>query len=76
MTSVTIEMPEDLAEQVKAAGLLQKDSVAAIFGNALRQARATGFFEAVRRNQADGPALIDPLEIEAEIEQVRKMRRS
>jgi hypothetical protein len=76
MTSLTIDMPEQLAAQVQAAGLLEREKVVAIFGDALRRSRASRLFDVIRRNQISGPELIDPENIQAEIERARQAHRA
>ena len=46
MTTLTIDMPDDLAEEAKDAGLLAPDAVEAMLRETLRQCSVNGLFEA------------------------------
>jgi len=76
MTSITLELPEKLAEQARAEGLFQPETLAALLGDALRQSQRARLFATVRRHQASAPPLIDGALIKAEIELARQARRS
>ena len=76
MTALQIDMPQELAAQVQAAGLLTQDKVIAIFEEALRQSRRASLFSSLRRHQVSGEEVISASEIQAEIKAARQARRA
>lgn len=74
MTTVELKLslPDELAEEVRAAGLLTSETVEALLKVALRAKRAQAFFEAA---DAFAAAQLPPMsmqEIQAEVEAVRQ----
>lgn len=75
MTSVTLELPDQWAEQARAAGLFNPETLAAMLDEVLRQTKRARLFDTVRRHQSSAPVLIDAAQIKAEIALARQARR-
>ena len=75
MTTVTVRLPDDLAQQAKAAGLLRDEAIETLLREAVRKQRTDQFFAAIDRLQALEPRLTEE-EIRAEIEAARAERRA
>lgn len=75
MTEVTMTLPDTLAQEARAAGLLTPQALEAMLRETLRKQRVDGLFTAM-----DKMAVVDmPMteaEIQAEIEAVRAERRA
>lgn len=67
MTTVQIELPEELARKAKEAGLLTPEALEQLIAEALRERRIERLFEIRKELQAAGIAPMSAEEIEAEI---------
>jgi len=73
---VTIELPEPLASEAEASGVLRSDVIERLIRDEIRRCRVDRLFGAADRLGAlPGPSLTES-EIQAEIEAVRNERRS
>ncbi len=73
---VTLSLPEPLAREAEANGLLSPAEIEYLLRDALRRRRVEGLFAAAERLAAlDGPSLTEA-EVEAEIATARKERRT
>jgi hypothetical protein len=76
MTTVQIELPEDLARKAKEVGLLAPEAIEALLRDAMRRKAVGELFEAMdRMAQVDVPPMSEA-EIQAEIDAVRAERRA
>lgn len=75
MTTVQIELPEELARKAKEAGLLTPEAIEQLVAEALRERRIGRLFEIKRELQAAGVAPMTAEEIEAEIRAAREEAR-
>jgi len=77
MTTLTIELPDKLAQEARAAGLLDHDAIETMLRENLRRRGVNELFEAMDRMAAvDTPALMTPEEVSEEIRKMRTERRS
>lgn len=71
----TLALPDGLAQEARAAGLLTSEAIEALIRDAVRRQHAERFFEDANRLAAlDLPPLTEE-EIEAEIQMARQERR-
>ncbi len=75
MTELTVTLPDDLARQIRAAGLLDEPAVETVFREALRKQAVGEFFSALDEIQALKLPPMTEEEIQAEIDAVRAERR-
>lgn len=66
-TSITLELPETLAEQTRAEGFFEPETLTNLLEKALRQNKRTRLFSTGRQHQRSGPQLIPSARIKAEI---------
>ncbi|HJX16946.1 MAG TPA: hypothetical protein VJ437_01990 [Acidiferrobacterales bacterium] len=74
MTQVTIELPDQLAEQARKEGLLSPTAVQRLIEEAIRRLAGSRFLQTLDRLAAVEPRLT-PEEIQAEIDAARRERR-
>ena len=76
MTTVTIDLPDNIAREAKDAGLLTPDALAQLLKEAVRRQTGYRLLEVAKRLQAaDIPPMSDE-EIIAEVKAVRAERRA
>ena len=80
MTTITLELPEEVAAKVREAGLLAPDRMVKALERQIREEAFTEFFAAADRFRQASPELGKPLPTEEEIvalckEVRREMRR-
>ena len=75
MTTVKIELPEELARNAEEAGLLTPEALEQLIAEALRERRIERLFEIKKELQAAGVAPMSAEEIEAEIRAAREEAR-
>ena len=75
MTTVKIELPEELARNAEEAGLLTPEALEQLIAEALRERRIERLFEIRKELQAAGIAPMSAEEIEAEIRAAREEAR-
>lgn len=76
MTELTITLPDELARQVRAAGLLNAEGIERALRAALKREAARRFLELGREIRSSGAAPMTEEEIQAEIDAVRAERRA
>lgn len=76
MTTITMTLPDALADEARAAGLLTPQAVEAMLRDRLRQQRVDELFTAMHRMAAVGEPAMTEQEIQAEVEVVRAERRA
>ena len=74
MTQVTIELPDQLAEQARKEGLLTPSAVQRLIEDAIRRRAGKRFLQTLDQLAAVEPRLT-PEEIQAEIDAARRERR-
>jgi post-segregation antitoxin (ccd killing protein) len=74
MTQVTIELPDQLAEQARKEGLLAPSAVQRLIEEAIRRRAGKRFLHTLDQLAAVEPRLT-PEEIQAEIDAARRERR-
>ena len=72
---VKLNLPDKLASQAQAAGLLNSDAIGKLLADALRSNAYDEFLSVAERVEAAGVAALSPEEIEAEIKACREERR-
>jgi len=75
MTTLTIELPDNLAKEAKDAGLLAADAMENLLREAMRARRIDRLFETMSRLRSQTPALSEE-EVQAEIQAARAARRT
>ena len=75
MTTITIELPEELAEEARRHGLLAANAVEAMIRETLRQRAARELLEAAGKLAAAELPPLTLAEIQEEVESVRSQRR-
>jgi len=73
---VKLKLPDNLANQAKAAGLLNSEAIGKLLADALRSKAFDEFLSTAEPVEAAGVAPLSPEEIEAEIKAYRAERRS
>ena len=76
MTELTVTLPDDLASQIRAAGLLNNSALEKIFRDALRKQAVGELFAALDEIQAAKLPPMTETEIQAEIDAARAERRA
>ena len=75
MTTLTIELPDELAEEAKGRGLLVPDAIEAMIRDKLRGSAVDELFEAADDLAAAGFPPLTMAEIQEEVNAVRLERR-
>ena len=75
MTELTVKLPDELARQIRAAGLLDEAALEKVFREALRQQAAGELFAALDEIEAARLPPMTEAEIQAEIDAARATRR-
>jgi Xaa-Pro aminopeptidase len=76
MTEVTVKLPDELADKIKAAGLLQEEALEAVFREALPRTAVDELFGALDKIEAAKLPPMTEAEIQAEIDAARAERRA
>jgi hypothetical protein len=76
MTEVTVTLPDDLASQAQAAGLLSSEGIERALREALRRDAGRRLVEIGREMQASDIPPMTEEEIQAEVDAVRAERRA
>ncbi|MDZ7752555.1 MAG: hypothetical protein U5S82_13085 [Gammaproteobacteria bacterium] len=77
MTTLTIDLPDELAKAAQDAGLLDRDSIAAMLRENLRRQGVDELFQAMdRMGTVDTPPVMSPEEITEELRRMRAESRS
>lgn len=73
---IKLTLPDGLAREAEASGLLRPESIASLLSEEIRRRRVDKFFDSADRLAAlDLPSLTDS-DLEAEIEAIRNKRHS
>lgn len=75
MTTITIELPEELAEEARSRGLLAASAVEAMIRDALRRRAGRELLDAANELAAAELAPMTMAEIQREVDAVRAERR-
>jgi hypothetical protein len=75
MTELTVKLPDELAKQIRAAGLLDEAALEKVFREALRKQTAGELFGALDEIEAMKLSPMSEEQIQTEIDAVRKARR-
>ncbi len=75
MSEIVVTLPDNLAKEAEANGLLKSDMIAALLRSEIRRRRVTKLFDAADHLADVGEPLTEA-EIEAEIAEARKERRA
>ena len=75
MATLTIDLPDKLAEEAGKAGLLTSDALEAMLRENLRRSAIDGLLEAADMLAASGFRAMTMAEIQAEVNTVRSQRR-
>lgn len=76
MTEVTVKLPDELAAEARAAGLLQDEALEKVVRDALRRKAVGELFDALDEIEAAKLPPMTEEEIQAEIDAARAERRS
>lgn len=76
MTELTVKLPDELASEIKAAGLLDTPALEKVFREALRKKAAGELFRALDEIEAAKLPPMTEEEIQAEIDAARAERRA
>jgi len=76
MTTIEIELPDSLAMEARAAGLLAPEAAEQMVREAIRRRALVELREAMDRMAAVEGAMMTPDEIQAEINAARALRRA
>ncbi|MDA8108796.1 MAG: hypothetical protein M0015_09235 [Betaproteobacteria bacterium] len=76
MTEVTIRLPDELAKQAEAAGLLSPEGIERALREALRREAGRRILEIRTKLQSDGTPPMSEEDIQAEIDAARAARRA
>ena len=76
MTELTLKLPDELAREIQAAGLLDETALEKVFREALRKKAIGELFAALDEIDALGLPPMSEEEIQAEIDAVRAERRA
>lgn len=76
MTELTVKLPDELARQILAAGLLNEAAVEKVFREALRKQAVGELFAALDEIEAAKLPPMTEAEIQAEIDAARAERRA
>ena len=75
MTTITIELPQELAEEARSRGLLAADAVEAMIRDALRRRAGRELLDAANELAAAELSPMTMAEIQREVDAVRAERR-
>ena len=75
MATLTIDLPDRLAEEAKDAGLLAPGAIEALLRESLRRSAVDGLFEAADRLAKSEFPTMTMTEIQEEVDAVRSKRR-
>jgi hypothetical protein len=73
MTTITVSLPDDLARQARAAGLLRDEAIAALLRDAMQKRQVDRLFDAMGKLAALEPPLTEE-EIDSEVAAARAER--
>lgn len=76
MTELTVKLPDELARQIRAAGLLDEAALETVFREALRKQAVGELFAALDEIQALKLPPMTEVEVQAEINAARAERRA
>ena len=76
MTTLTIDLPDNIAKEAKDAGLLTPEALAQLLKDAMRRQAGRRLLEVTKRIQAAGIPPMSDEEIVAEVKAVRAERRA
>ena len=76
MTTLTIDLPDNIAKQAQDAGLLTPEALAQLLKDAVRRQAGRRLLDAAKRIQAAGIPPLSEEEIVAEVKAVRAERRA
>jgi hypothetical protein len=76
MTTLSIELPDNIAKQAEEAGLLTPDVLTQLLKDAMRRQAGNRLLEVAKRMQAAGIPPMDEEDLIAEIKAVRAARRA
>jgi len=76
MTELTVKLPDELAKQIRAAGLLDEAALEKVFRDALRKQAVGELFAALDEIEAAKLPPMTEEEIQAEIDAARAERRA
>jgi len=76
MTTLTVELPDNLAEKAKKAGLLEKDAIEAMVRETLRRQSIDELFNSADKLAASAAAPYSPEEIQQVVNAVRSQNRN
>lgn len=76
MTEVTVKLPDELASEIKAAGLLDAPTLEKVFREALRKKALGELFSALDEIEAAKLPPMTEEEVQAEIDAARAERRA
>ncbi len=75
MSEIVVTLPDNLAKEAEANGLLRSDMIAALLRSEIRRRRVNKLFDAADRLAESGEPLTEA-EVEAEIAEARRERTS
>lgn len=76
MTTLTIDLPDQLAKEAQDAGLLSREAIANMLRESLRRRSVDELFQAMDRMAGvDTPPIMSPEELSEEIRKIRAERR-
>jgi hypothetical protein len=76
MTTLTIDLPDNIAKEAKDAGLLTPEALAQLLKDAMRRQAGRRLLDVAKRLQAAGIPPMNDEEIVAEVKAVRAERRA
>lgn len=76
MTTLTIELPDNIAKEAREAGLLAPETLAKLLKEAMRREAGRQLLETAKRIQATGIPPMSEEEIVAEVKAFRAERRA
>ncbi len=76
MTELTVKLPDELASQIRAAGLLNDGALEKVFREALRKQAVGELFAALDEIKPLKPPPMTEAEVQAEIDAARAERRT
>ncbi len=75
MATLTIDLPDNLAEEAKQAGLLTSNAIESILRDTLRRRAVSGLFSAADKLAAANLSSMTMAEIQEEVNAVRAQRK-